>query len=615
MDKKNNPKNNDSRQSNVSSRSFSNSNTKEKLNGGVFTYHTPLSVGKLAESLGLVASDIIKYLFMNGKMVTMNTVLDDNLIGEICLNFGYDFVKEEVIDASDFEKISIDDDPSLLVERPPVVTIMGHVDHGKTTLLDTIRKSRVAEGEAGGITQAIGAYQVNVKGKTITFLDTPGHAAFTSMRARGSQVTDVVIIVVAADDGVMPQTREAVDHAKAANVPIIVAVNKMDKPGADPEKIKMALSDLGLVPEEWGGDTIYCPISAKVGTGVNELLENILVVSELKELKANPNRFALGSVIEAELHKGFGPVATLLIQNGTLNVGDHIVVGPYYGKIRLMKDDAGRQIKSAGPSTPVSVSGLSEVPEAGDKFMAFSDEKQAKDIATTRMNKKIENERKGTSIPITLDEISKKVQEGKLITINAIVKADVQGSAEAIKQVLEKMSNDEIKISVIRAQSGAITESDVILASASNAIIYGFNIRPDALVRKLAEEKKVDLRLHRIIYDITDEMEAAMKGMLKPEMIEKVSGQMEVRQLFKVSKIGTIAGCYVTSGFIKDNSKIRLIRNGVVIYEGLLGSLQRFQSSVKEVKEGYECGCTIQNYNDIYEQDIIEGYYDEEVSK
>ena len=587
---------------------------KAKVNGGIFTYSEPLSVSKLAESLNLTVAEIIKFLFMEGKMVTINTVLDDELIGNVCLNFGYDFKKEKVVDEVNFEEIEIVDDAKDLVERPPVVTIMGHVDHGKTTLLDTIRKSRVAEKEVGGITQAIGAYQVEISGKKITFIDTPGHAAFTAMRARGSQLTDIVIIVVAADDGVMPQTREAIDHAKAAGVPIIIAINKMDKPEADPERIKYALTDLGLTPEEWGGSNVYVPISAKFGQGIEDLLENILLIAEMQELKANPNRYAMGAVIEAELDKGRGPVATILIQNGTLSVGDSLVVGASFGRVRQMLDDKGRAIKVAGPSTPVFVTGLNEVPNAGDKFMAFKDERKAKAIADERMNRKIEQERKGSSA-LSLDDLYNQIHQGEVSTINVIIKADVQGSAEAVKGALEKLKVEGVQINVIRYQAGQITESDIILANASNAILYGFNVRPDANIRQLAEEKKVDLRLHRIIYALTEEMEAAMKGMLKPEYKEVVSGQVEVRQLFKVSKVGTIAGCYVTDGFIKSDSKIRLIRDGIVVYEGMLGSLKRFQSDVKEVKQGYECGLTIKNYNDLKEGDIIEGFYDEEVKR
>ena len=603
-----------SRQSNISFNKNKKNQPKEKVNGGVLVYSKPLTVSELAESIGLTPSDIIKYLFLGGKMVTINTTLDDELIGEVCLNFGYDFRKEEVVDDVNFDQLKIVDDEKDLVERPPVVTIMGHVDHGKTTLLDNIRKSHVAEGEVGGITQKIGAYQVEVHGKKITFLDTPGHEAFSAMRARGSQVTDIVIIVVAADDGVMPQTREAIDHAKAANVPIIVAINKIDKPGADPERVKMALTDLGLMPDEWGGSTIYKEISAKFNKGIDDLLETVLVLAELQEYKANPNRYAFGTVIEAQLDKGRGPVASLLVQSGTLKVGDNIVVGTFYGRVRQMKDDLGHLIKSAGPSTPVEITGISDVPAAGDRFIGFDSEKQARAVAEERTMRKIEKERHGDSA-MTLEDIYARVESGDVQTINVIIKADVQGSAEAVKGALEKIDVDGIKINVIRNQAGAITESDVILASASHAILFGFNVRPDAVVRKKAEEEKVEIRLYRIIYALVEDMEKAMKGMLKPEFKEVVTGQAEVRQLFKVSKVGTIAGAYVTSGSIKADSGIRLIRDGIVVYEGKLASLKRYQSDVKEVTNGYECGLMIEGYNDLKEQDIIEGYIMEEIKR
>jgi len=603
-----------SRQSNISFNKNKKNQPKEKVNGGVLVYSKPLTVSELAESIGLTPSDIIKYLFLGGKMVTINTTLDDELIGEVCLNFGYDFRKEEVVDDVNFDQLKIVDDEKDLVERPPVVTIMGHVDHGKTTLLDNIRKSHVAEGEVGGITQKIGAYQVEVHGKKITFLDTPGHEAFSAMRARGSQVTDIVIIVVAADDGVMPQTREAIDHAKAANVPIIVAINKIDKPGADPERVKMALTDLGLMPDEWGGSTIYKEISAKFNKGIDDLLETVLVLAELQEYKANPNRYAFGTVIEAQLDKGRGPVASLLVQSGTLKVGDNIVVGTFYGRVRQMKDDLGHLIKSAGPSTPVEITGISDVPAAGDRFIGFDSERQARAVAEERTMRKIEKERHGDSA-MTLEDIYARVESGDVQTINVIIKADVQGSAEAVKGALEKIDVDGIKINVIRNQAGAITESDVILASASHAILFGFNVRPDAVVRKKAEDEKVEIRLYRIIYALVEDMEKAMKGMLKPEFKEVVTGQAEVRQLFKVSKVGTIAGAYVTSGSIKADSGIRLIRDGIVVYEGKLASLKRYQSDVKEVTNGYECGLMIEGYNDLKEQDIVEGYIMEEIKR
>ena len=603
-----------SRQSNISYNKNKKTQPKEKVNGGVLIYSNPLTVSELAESIGLTASEIIKYLFLSGKMVTINTTLDDETVGEVCLNFGYDFKKEVVVSDVDFDQLQIVDDAENLVERPPIVTIMGHVDHGKTTLLDNIRKSHVAEGEVGGITQKIGAYQVVVNVKKITFLDTPGHEAFSAMRARGSQVTDIVIIVVAADDGVMPQTREAIDHAKAANVPIIVAINKIDKPGADPERVKMALTDLGLMPDEWGGSTIYKEISAKFNKGIDDLLETVLVLAELQEYKANPNRYAFGTVIEAQLDKGRGPVASLLVQSGTLRVGDNVVVGTFYGRIRQMKDDLGHLIKEAGPSTPVEVTGISDVPSAGDRFIGFDTEKQARQVAEERTMRKIEQERHGDSA-MTLEDIYAKVQEGDIQTINVIIKADIQGSAEAVKGALEKIDVEGVKINVIRNQAGAITESDVILASASHAIIFGFNVRPDAIVRKKAEEEKVDIRLYRIIYALVEDMEKAMKGMLKPEYKEVVTGQCEVRQLFRVSKVGTIAGAYVTSGSIKADSGIRLIREGIVVYEGKLASLKRYQSDVKEVTNGYECGLMIDGYNDLKEQDIIEGYVMEEIKR
>jgi translation initiation factor IF-2 len=587
---------------------------REKLNDGVFIYNEDLNVSKLAESLNLSPAEIVKFLFLEGKMVTINSVLNDELIGLVCLNFGYDFKKEKVVDVVNFEDLEIEDKKVDLKERPPVVTIMGHVDHGKTTLLDTIRNARVADGEFGGITQHIGAYQIDLNGNKITFLDTPGHAAFTSMRARGSQVTDIVIIVVAADDGVMPQTREAIDHAKAAKVPIIVAINKIDKPGVDPEKVKFPLADLDLMPEEWGGKTIYRNISAKVGTGIKELLETIITVAEISELKANPDRYAIGTVIEAELTKTKGPVTTLLIQNGTLNVGDSIVVGASFGRVRQMNDDIGKMLKTAGPSTPVVITGLNEVPNAGDKFMAFKDERQAKAVADKRMIKKKEDERKGSSA-LSLDDLYGQISSGNVSTINLVIKADVSGSAEAVKQTLDKLKINGVKIDIIRCQAGQITESDILLAEASKAIVYGFNIRPDAAIKQLADERKVEIRLHRVIYALVEEMEKAMKGKLKPEFKEVVTGQAEVRQLFKVSKVGTIAGAYVTNGFIKSGSKIRVLRDGLIIYEGKLSSLKRFQNDVKEVALNYECGITVDKFNDLKEKDIIEAYLDEEIKR
>lgn len=588
-------------------------NTK-KPTDGVIKYTDSLSVLELADLIGCQSSEIIKFLFMLGKMVTINTTLDDESIELIALEHGLEVVKEKVIDETNFEEMEIVDDPEDLVERPPVVTIMGHVDHGKTSLLDAIRKTRVVEGEFGGITQHIGAYQVGVNGKKITFLDTPGHEAFTAMRARGASVTDVAIIVVAADDGVMPQTREAVDHAKAAKVPIIVAVNKMDKEGADPDKVMRELSDLDLLPEEWGGSTIYVRVSAKTGQGIKDLLETLLVVAEVQELKANPNRLAIGTVIEAKLDKGRGPVATVLVQTGTLHSGDPIVCGTSFGAVRKMVNDMNKEVKTALPSTPVEIIGLSDVPTAGDRFVAFSSAQQARAVGETRLKLKQESDRRQTSA-MSLDDLARQIQDKNIQEITVIVKADVQGTAEAVSGALSRIEVEGVRVNVIRAQAGAISESDVSLASASNAIIYGFNVRPDAIVRKKAEEEKVDIRLHNIIYKMTEELEAAMKGMLAPDLKEVVTGQCEVRQVFKVSKIGTIAGCFVTDGSIKRDCGVRLIRNGIVIYEGKLGSLKRFSNDAKEVNQGYECGVTIENYNDIKEGDIIEGYVIEEVAR
>ncbi|MEF2783897.1 MAG: translation initiation factor IF-2, partial [Clostridium sp.] len=480
-------------------------------------------------------------------------------------------------------------------------------------LLDTIRKTHVTEGEFGGITQHIGAYQVNVKGKKVTFLDTPGHEAFTAMRARGAKVTDLVIIVVAADDGVMPQTKEAVDHAKAAGVPVIVAVNKIDKPTANRDRIVSQMSELGLMPEEWGGDTIYADISAKFGTGVSDLLETILVVSEVYNFRANPNKLATGTVIEAKLDKGRGPVTTLLVQGGTLHTGDSLVVGTAYGKVRKMTDDLGREIKKALPSTPVEIIGLNDVPIAGDIFKVFDNEKKARQIAETRLNKKIASERNATGAAMSLDDLARQIEEGEVKEVNVIVKADVQGSAEAVKASMEKIDVQGVRVNVIRSQAGAITESDILLASASHAVIYGFNVRPNALVRKKAEEEGIEIRLHNIIYKALEEMENAMKGMLAPVYEEVIIGQCEVRQIYKVSKVGTIAGCMVTDGCVRKDCGVRLIRDGVVIYTGKLGSLKRFQNDAKEVNNGYECGLTIENFNDIKVDDIIEAYEDQQV--
>ena len=584
------------------------------IKDGVISYEEGITVGELAEKLGQTPANVIKVLFLLGTMVTINSSLNDEQVELICLEYGCECEKHVPVDEVNFENIEVVDDEADLQPRCPVVTIMGHVDHGKTTLLDTIRKSAVVDGEFGGITQHIGAYQVEVNGKKVTFLDTPGHEAFTAMRARGAQVTDIVIIVVAADDGVMPQTKEAIDHAKAAGVPIVVAINKIDKEGADPERIKAEMAEEGLLPEEWGGDTVYCEISAKKKIGIEELLETLTVVAELADLKANPNRYAYGSVVEGKLDKGRGAVATLLVENGTLRASDPIVVGAAYGRVRQMLDDKGRVIKEALPGTPVEITGLNEVPVAGDKFMVFETEKQARSVGETRMKAKIEKDR-NSGAALSLDDLYSQIKEGQIIDLNIIVKADVQGTAEAVKASLEKIDVDGVRVNVIRSTVGAISESDVILASASQAIIYGFNVRPDAKVRNKAEEENVEIRLHNVIYKMVEEIETAMKGMLAPECHEVITGQAEIRQVIKASKIGNIAGCYVTDGSIKRNCGIRLIRDGIVVYEGKLASLRRFKDDVKEVNAGFECGLNIENYNDIKEGDIIEGYVMEEVEK
>lgn len=576
-----------------------------KCKNGVFVYTGAISVGELATTLGIQSSDIIKYLFLKGKMITINTILDDELIGEICLEFGYDFEKKVIVEAENFEDLVIDDDPSKLKERPPVVTIMGHVDHGKTTLIDAIRNSNLVAGEFGGISQQIGAYQKEINGKKITFIDTPGHEAFTAMRSRGASVTDIVVLVVAADDGVMPQTIEAIDHAKAANVPIIVAINKIDKPGADPERVKTELMQHNVISDDYGGDVITVSISAKQKTNIDGLLEAILIVAEMQELKANPDRYAIGTVLEASLDRQEGPKATLLVQNGTLKVGDYLVVGTTFGRVRRMTNEHNKVLDTATPSTSIALLGLSEVPEAGDRFMAFNQESEARAIATKRKQIKDAKSKAATSA-MSLEDLYNRINEGKMTTINVIVKADSTGSAEAVKASLEKLSSDSVRINIVRSAAGAITESDIILASASQSIIYGFNVRPDARIRAKAEEEKVEIRLHRIIYALIEEIQAAMKGMLEPKMVEKVLGQAEIRRLFKVSKIGTIAGCYVIDGIIKSHAAVRVLRDGLIVYEGKLASLQREKDQVKEVRKGYECGMLIENFNDIKEGDIIE---------
>ncbi len=585
------------------------SNTPQnKVKGGVFKYTGDVTVGELAKQLELNSSDIIKFLFMTKKaMVTINQTLSDDLIAEVCINYGFDFQKEEIVNKENFEDLKIVDDEKDLVERPPVVVVMGHVDHGKTTLIDTIRDSHVADGEAGLITQQIGAYQKEIQGKKITFLDTPGHEAFTAMRARGAAITDIALIVVAADDGVMPQTVEAINHAKAAGVTIIVVINKIDKPTANVDRVKDELAQYDLIPEEWGGDTIFKEVSAKKKIGIDELLETILVVAELKELKANPHRYALGSVIEASLDRNEGPKATLLVQNGTLKIGDSVVIGNYYCKVRRMVNEYRQNILSALPSTPVVVTGIEDVPTAGDSFMAFADEKTAREIADAR-KLKARNKSLNKSSAASLADLFNQIHEGEIKNINVVLRADLQGSVEAVKASLEKIQVEGVKVNVIHAAAGAITESDIVLAAASNALVYGFNVRPDAKVRQKAEEEHVEIHLHSIIYALIEEIENAMKGLMKPVEEEVVIGQAEVRSIFKASKVGTIAGCYVTDGCIKRDSMIRLIRDGVVIYTGKISSLKRFKDDASVVKKDFECGLTIENYNDEKEFDIIEAY-------
>lgn len=578
-----------------------------KVNGGVFVYSKPLSVSDLSKAINVPTSAIIKFLFMNGKAVTINQMLDDETIGTLCLEFGYDFRKEKIVDAEHFEELEIVDDPKDLLERAPVISVMGHVDHGKTSIIDAIRNTDVAAHEAGGISQAIGAYQIDHNGKRITVIDTPGHAAFTQMRARGASVTDIVVLVVAADDGVMPQTIEAINHAKAAGCDIVVAINKVDKPGKDIDRVKTELMNQDVISEEYGGDAICVPVSAKTGQGLSELLDAISLKAEMKELKANPNRYAIGTVLESNLDKREGAKATLLVQNGTLNSSDFVVVGSIYGKIRRMTNEWGKVLHSAGPSAPVSVIGLSSVPNAGDRFMAFPTEKEAKEVAEKRALAEIDRQRNASG-GFTLADLNNIVESGKITNINVIVKADTDGSAQALKASLEKLSNDTVKVKVLAAQAGAINSNDVNLASASHALIYGFNIRPDAQVKSQAAEMKVEIRLHSIIYELLDEMEEAIKGEYKAEMVEQVTGEAEVRHIYKISKVGTVAGSYMRSGVLKNNEKVRLIRDGVPVYTGEIWGLKRFKDDVKEVKEGYECGISIKGYNDIKEGDIIEGF-------
>ena len=590
--------------------------TEETISEDTILVRDGMTVGELSEVLSVNSTELIKKLFMELKiMANINQSLTLEQIELIAMDYGKEIQEEVEINKEDLDLyFEVEDEEKNLKERAPIVTIMGHVDHGKTTLLDTIRNTRVTAGEAGGITQHIGAYQVRTKDKKITFLDTPGHAAFTTMRARGAKITDVTILVVAADDGVMPQTIEAINHAKAADVPIIVAVNKMDKPQANPDRVMNELVEYGLISEEWGGDTIFVPISALKGEGIDELLENILLVTEMQELKANPNRLALGTVIEAKLDKGRGAVATLLIQNGTLNVGDPLVVGNTYGRVRAMINDRSKNIHTAKPSTPVEITGLQDVPNAGDRFVVFGDEKTARQIGEKRQQQYIETTRQANSA-VSLDTLFEQMKQGEMKDLNIIIKADVQGSVEALAMSLAKIDVEGVNVRIIHTGVGAINESDITLAVASSAVVIGFNVRPDNNAKQMAATEQVDIRLHSIIYKVIEEIEAAMTGLLDPEFVEKVIGLAEVRQVYKVSKIGTIAGAYVTEGKVSRDGKVRVIRDSVVIYEGEIDTLRRFKDDVKEVQSGYECGMTVENFNDIKEGDVFEVYIMEEVKK
>ena len=581
-------------------------------NDSIILYEEGETVSSLANKLGVSASDIIKKLISLGLMMNLNQVISFENAEIVVLDYGKTLKKSETRDISNFEEYEVIDDEADLVLRPPVITVMGHVDHGKTTLLDYIRKSHVAAGEAGGITQAIGAYQIDYNGSKITFIDTPGHAAFTAMRARGASVTDIVIIVVAADDGVMPQTKEAVEHAISAGVPIVVAVNKMDKPSANPDKIMQEMAELNLTPEAWGGNIPFVNISAVTGVGIDSLLDTVLAIAEVSELKANPNRYAIGTVIETRADKALGSVASILIQNGTLRLGDPIVAGTVYGRIRTLKNDQGVNIISAGPSTPVEITGLNGSPAAGDKFMAFESEKEAKEIAEKR-EIEAKNQKQKKEV-VSFDDLFNKIKGGAK-EIKVVLKCDVRGSEEAVKSALEKLSTDEVKIKVIRSGIGGITESDVILANASDAIVIGFNVVPSNITKDVAKEYGVEIRLYQIIYKLVEEMELAMKGMLDPEYEEKVLGTASIKRMFKFSKVGSIAGCIVTSGIIKNKAQVRVIRDGVIIYDGIIASLQREKDTVKEVKNGLECGITIENFNDLKEGDIFEVYENVEVKR
>ena len=588
--------------------------TNQEKQEGILYYKKDMTVGEVALGMSLPVSKVITKLMGLGIMAAQTQSVDRETIELIALDLGFELEDEQVTDFTRFEDMEFNDAEEDLVERPPIVTIMGHVDHGKTTLLDTIRNSRVTEGEAGGITQHIGAYQVTKNGSLITFIDTPGHAAFTEMRARGAQVTDIIVLVVAADDGVMPQTKEAIDHATAAGVPIIVAVNKMDKVGANPDKVMQELTEFNLVPEAWGGDTIFCNLSALKGEGVDNLLEMIQLTAEINEYKSNPNRLASGHVIESRLDKGLGPVATLLVINGTLKIGDVVVAGNTFGKVRAMIDDNTQRIKNAKPAKAVEVTGLNDVPQAGDSFMVFTDERKARLVSEERAHRAWKEER-GVGKSVSLEDLFGQLEEGKLKQLRIIIKGDTHGSIEALKASLEKIDVEGTKIDIIRASVGMITETDVTLALASSAIIMGFNIRPTPAVREIAKEKGVDIRLYNIIYKALEEVELALTGMLDPVFEEVVTGQAVIRELFKISKVGTIGGCYVNNGFIERNSLVRVIREGVVVYEGQMATLKRFKDEVKEVREGFECGIMIEKYNDIKEGDIIEASIEKEIKR
>ena len=575
-----------------------------KQDENVVLYKEGMSLGELANALNVSAAELMKKLFNMGMMITINQSIDFENAEIVSLEYGKTLKREETQDISNFEEYEIVDNESDLINRPPVITIMGHVDHGKTSLLDYIRNSHVVDKEFGGITQHIGAYQINYNDNKITFIDTPGHAAFTEMRARGASITDIVIIIVAADDGVMPQTKEAIDHALAANVPIVVAVNKIDKPEANVERIKTQMAEHNITPEEWGGNIPFVEISAKTGQGIDNLLDTLLAISEMEELKANPNRYAVGTVIESRVDKSIGGVATLLIQNGTLRLGDPIVVGTAHGRVRTFKNDLGENIVEAGPSTPVEITGLSDNPSAGDKFMAFETEKLAREIAEKRL---IQSKASVKKEVVNFENLFAQMQSG-VKEINVVLKCDVRGSEEAVKNALEKIDVEGVRVKIIRSGIGTITESDIVLANASNAIVIGFNVVPSAITKEVAKEYSVELRLYTIIYKLVEEMELAMKGMLDPEYEEKVIGNAEVRRIFTFSKVGKIAGVMVTDGIIKSSANVRVVRDGVIIYDGKVGSLQREKDSVKEVKHGYECGVTIDGYSDIKEQDVFEFY-------